>query len=60
MWPDRVLNPGPLTHESGAVPTVLRGPACKLLPLTVDSISEGFFEQESKQEVTKILSLYKK
>ena len=27
MWPDRVLNPGPLTYESGALPIVLRGPA---------------------------------
>ena len=26
MWPDRVSNPGPLTHESGALPTALRGP----------------------------------
>ena len=27
MLPDRVSNPGPLTHESGALPIVLRGPA---------------------------------
>ena len=27
MWPDRVSNPGPLTYESGALPTVLPGPA---------------------------------
>ena len=27
MWPDWVSNPGPLTYESGALPTVLRGPA---------------------------------
>ena len=27
MLPDRVSNPGPLTYESGALPTVLRGPA---------------------------------
>ena len=27
MWPGRVLNPGPLTYESGALPTALRGPA---------------------------------
>ena len=27
MLPDRVLNPGPLTYESGALPIVLRGPA---------------------------------
>ena len=24
MWPDRVSNQGPLTHESGALPTALR------------------------------------
>ena len=27
MWPDRVSSPGPLTYESGAIPTALRGPA---------------------------------
>ena len=27
MWPDRVSNGGPLTYESGALPTALRGPA---------------------------------
>ena len=27
MWSDRVSNPGPLTYESGALPTALRGPA---------------------------------
>ena len=27
MWPDRVLNPGPLTYESGALPTALSDPA---------------------------------
>ena len=27
MWPDLVSNPGPLTYESGALPTALRGPA---------------------------------
>ena len=26
MWPDRVSNPGPLTYESGAIPTALCGP----------------------------------
>ena len=25
MWPDPVSNPGPLTYESGALPTALRG-----------------------------------
>ena len=27
MLLDRVSNPGPLTYESGALPTELRGPA---------------------------------
>ena len=27
MLPDRVSNPGPLTYESGALPTALPGPA---------------------------------
>ena len=27
MLPDMVSNPGPLTYESGALPTALRGPA---------------------------------
>ena len=26
MWPDQVSNPGPLTYESGALPTALRSP----------------------------------
>ena len=26
MWPDMVSNPEPLTYESGALPTALRGP----------------------------------
>ena len=30
MWPDRVSNPGPLTYESGALPTALRGLASGL------------------------------
>ena len=30
MWPDQVSNPGPLTCESGALPTVLRGPAQRM------------------------------
>ena len=27
MRPDRVSNPGPLTYESGALTTAVRGPA---------------------------------
>ena len=29
MWPDQVSNPGPLTYESGALPTALHGPAIR-------------------------------
>ena len=31
MWPDRVSNPGPLTYESGALPTALRVPATAMM-----------------------------
>ena len=31
MWPDRVSNPGPLTYESGALPTALRGPVSRTI-----------------------------
>ena len=30
MLPDRVLNPGPLTYESGALPIALHGPGSSL------------------------------
>ena len=30
MWPEGVSNPGPLTYESGALPTALHGPADQL------------------------------
>ena len=42
MWPDRVSNPGPLTYESGVIPTALRGPAsnCK-----VDQMKKVAFSQ---------------
>ena len=35
MWPDRVWNPGPLTYESGALPTALRGPVLNETNLNV-------------------------
>ena len=37
MLPDRVSNPGPLTYESGALPTALCGPA-----FTWISVCEGY------------------
>ena len=30
MLPDPVLNPGPLSYESGALPIALRGPAIQI------------------------------
>ena len=33
MLPDRILNPGPLTYESGALPIALRGPALATLEM---------------------------
>ena len=36
MWPDRVWNPGPLTYESGALLTVLRGLATDCLQFAFD------------------------
>ena len=35
MWPDQVSNPGPLTYESGALPTAQRGPANQQKTATV-------------------------
>ena len=35
MWPDRVSNLGPLTYESGALPTGLHGPASWVSLLSV-------------------------
>ena len=36
MWPDRVSNPGPLSHESGALPTALHGPAGQNVPIHLE------------------------
>ena len=37
MLPDRVSNPEPLTYESVALPTALRGPACVTKDVAVKS-----------------------
>ena len=42
MWPDRVSNPGPLTYESGALPTALRGQAELLLSCVGEEVSQPF------------------
>ena len=50
MWPDRVLNPEPLTYESGVLPTALRGQAilpCKRLPV-IKKTKKAMFEQNER------------
>ena len=37
MLPDRVSNPGPLTYESGALPTALRGPAAFICTTKIET-----------------------
>ena len=44
MWPDRVSNPGPLTYESGALPTALRGLATVRQFVHLDSIVFPFLK----------------
>ena len=53
MWPDRVSNPGPLTYESGALPTALRGPAlsCESAEMLLQ------FEVKSKQDLFRTFKL---
>ena len=44
MWSDLVLNPVPLTYESGALPTGLPGPAKNIMPFeTQHSLVYRFF-----------------
>ena len=38
MLPDRVSNPGPLTYESGALPTTLRSSAVLQLHEVIEKI----------------------
>ena len=47
MWPDRVSNLGPLTYESGALPTALRGPAA--LMKNVGIVQANFFFQNQER-----------
>ena len=47
MWPDRVSNPGPLTYESGALPTALRGPA----PLVGSVVDNTLDHQSSDRKI---------
>ena len=52
MLPDRVSNPGPLTYESGTLPTALRGSAgicCPPPHLYMGEFQEMFFLYTSRQ-----------
>ena len=52
MLPDRVLNPGPLTYESGALPIALCGPApghdpgAKSYGMEADALRYQWFKYE--------------
>ena len=51
MLPDRVSNPGPLTYESSALPTALRGPASSSDQCgnrIVQAILDSFFSYRSE------------
>ena len=56
MWPDRVSNPGPLTYESDAQPTALRGPA--IVAMVIDLIIQcmPYFSQYISEMVPEILT----
>ena len=58
MWPDRVSNPGPLSYESGALPTGLRCPISRTIVqsyngssiLSFDAILRHFIRAPDKKE----------
>ena len=43
MWLDWVSNSGPLTYESGVLPTALRGPAVSGKPYTDVDLNNRFY-----------------
>ena len=55
MWPDRVPNPGPLTYESGALPTALRGLAQRCLKMLKISANKGLRRSHHKRECCVII-----
>ena len=66
MLPDRVSNPGPLTYESGALPTALRGPVKSVegkpgIELgtsdSVDLLLTALHDLANKLEDTKVVSI---
>ena len=45
MWPGQVSNPGPLTYESGAISTALRGVATTFQTKILATITSDFRKQ---------------
>ena len=61
MWPGRVSNPGPLTYESKALSTALRGPPmCFLLEILsiLKAIKSDFKGCYDKQNLTLVVISY--
>ena len=56
MWPDRVSNPGPLTYESGDLPTALRGPAIFCISSRI--VKEGKSRYSGKGQPLEYLTAY--
>ena len=50
MWPDRVSNPGPLTYESGALPTALCGQPVRLTDCSNMTIAVYYTCKTTKQQ----------
>ena len=48
MWPDRVSNPGPLTYESGVLPTVNN-----IMILRMDGWMDGWMTQFYVRSIVK-------
>ena len=64
MWPDQVSNQGPLTYESGALPTALRDPAfgserVNIYLYSKNATSPGCFIELLGTKDTQILMHYK-
>ena len=56
MWPDRVSKPGPLTYESGALPTALRGPARGVAEtrLIIEKLPNGHNSGKNQSSMTSV------
>ena len=57
MWPDQVSNPGPLTCESGALLTALRGPAKNKTYPHIQIPYSGHFIWDKTQNATLLFGM---